>query len=86
LADWLIEQEMFPIVQTLTKNNYEVIWKKETSIITLFQDNEAQTSFRLTKIDEVTQYGLKKGWALVPNENDAFIGNCEFEFTVILQY
>jgi Fe2+ transport system protein B len=68
------------------QNSHNGIWKKETSIITLFQDNEAQTSFRLIKIDELTQYGLKKGWALVPNENDAFIDNCEFEFTVILQY
>jgi hypothetical protein len=68
------------------QNSYNGIWKKETSFITLFQDNEAQTSFRLTKIDEATKYGPKKGWILVPNENNAFIDNCKFEFTVILQY
>ncbi|MFT5925257.1 MAG: hypothetical protein ACI9LE_002263 [Paraglaciecola sp.] len=67
------------------QNSDNGIWKKETSIITLFQDNEAKTSFRLTKIDEATQYGLKKGWVLAPNKNDGFIDNCEFEFTVILQ-
>ena len=67
------------------QNSDNGIWKKETSIITLFQDNEAKTFFRLTKIDEATQYGLKKGWVLAPNKNDGFIDNCEFEFTVILK-
>ena len=43
------------------QNSVNGIWKKETSIITLFQNNEAQTSFRLTKIDEATKYCLKKG-------------------------
>ena len=67
------------------QNSYNGIWTKETSAITLFQDNEALTSFRLTKIDEATKYGLKKGWILEPNKNHGFIDNCTFEFTVILQ-
>lgn len=68
------------------QNSVNGIWKKEISFITLFQDNGAQTSLRLIKIDEATKYGPKKGWRLVPSENNAFIDNCEFEFTVILQY
>jgi len=67
------------------QNSYNGIWEKETSIMTLFQDNIARTSFTLTKIDEVTKYGLKKGWVLAPNTNEGFIDNCNFEFTVILQ-
>ena len=66
------------------QNSVNGIWKKETSIITLFQNNEAQTSFRLTKIDEATKYGLKKGWVLATNKNAALKDNCKFEFTVIL--
>ncbi|MFT4810098.1 MAG: hypothetical protein ACI9LX_003456 [Paraglaciecola sp.] len=67
------------------QNSYNGMWKKETSTITLFQDNEALTSFKLIKIDESTKYGIKKGWVLEPNVNDAIIDNCKFEFTVILQ-
>lgn len=60
-------------------------WQQDDNILSLYKEEKLWAAMEMRRIEEMTEYGLRKGRSLSPSLMTENIDNCLFEHTVVLK-